>query len=111
MREVAPVALLPSLRRIDAKEPQTDADVLLGAHPEEVLLLVSLVKGLHHHSGRLRGVDDVCEVLCSDGIAAVGLQRILEVDAVELRQFLVAGLAPEKGVVDDLRQVRHLEVI
>ena len=111
VREVAPVPLPATFRGVDAQQPQADAYVLLGTHPEKVLLLIALVQGLHHHAGCLRGVDDVCQVLGRNGVAAVRLERVLEVDAVELRQCRVAPLIAQQGVVYDLCQVGDLEVI
>ena len=52
MRKVAPVSFTTSGRSINAKEPYADTDVLLGTHPEEILLLVALVQSFHDNPCR-----------------------------------------------------------
>lgn len=46
-----------------------------------------------------------------DGIAAVGTARVVEVDGIEGRYFLIALLMAEQVVVSDLREVGKFVVV
>ena len=83
------------------------------AFHEEVTLLLHprLVQVEHNRIGTLVGIRNVRHEVGVDGIATVRPSRVVEVDDIELRFYLISVQVVDEVIVGYHRQVGKLEVI
>ncbi len=108
MRERAVSAALINPQVPDDRREEND-----GRFDEEVALFLypRAVEIQHNRVGGFVSVGYVSHEVGIDRVAAVRTPRVVEVDDVERRHFLVPALIVEQMVVSYLRQVGEFEVV